>query len=130
MGTHVDVLGNADEQDTGGRAEALAGGDGLWPTKCSLTASTIQMDPLLASTTETIDNFSDISVPVEGRFEERLMNVQEVLAFRPGAVIPMHRAAGETLRVYVDNVLLASAEVIVIEDHLALRITEFERLDA
>jgi flagellar motor switch protein FliN len=88
------------------------------------------MDPLLTSTTENIDSFSDITLPVEGRFEERLMNVQDVLAFRPGAVIPMHRAAGETLRVYVDNVLLASAEVIVIEDHLALRITEFERLDA
>jgi flagellar motor switch/type III secretory pathway protein FliN len=58
------------------------------------------------------------------------MDVREVLAVRPGAVIPLHRAAGETLRVYVGNVFIASAEVIVIEDHLALRITEFERLDA
>ena len=88
------------------------------------------MDPNLKSTAEIIDSFSDISVPVEGRLEERLMNVRDVLAVRPGAVIPLHRAAGETLRVYVGNVHIASAEVIVIEDHLALRITEFERLDA
>ena len=107
-----------------------AGGPCLWPTKCKLWASTIQMDPPQKSRAEIIDSFSDISVSVEGRFEERLMNVRDVLAVGPGAVIPLHRAAGETLGVYVGNVLLAFAEVIVIEDHLALRITEFERLDA
>jgi flagellar motor switch protein FliN len=88
------------------------------------------MDHLHKSTADLLDGFSDIPVPVEGRFEERPMDLRDVLAVRPGAVIPLHRAAGETLRVYVGNVPIASAEVIVIEDHLALRITEFERLDA
>jgi flagellar motor switch protein FliN/FliY len=88
------------------------------------------MDPLLKSTPEIIDSFSDISVSVEGRFEDRLMDVPNVLAIRPGAVIPLHRAAGETLTVYVGDVAVASAEVIVIDERLALRITEFERLDA
>ena len=88
------------------------------------------MDPILKSSSESIDSFSDIAVAVEGRFDERLMDVRDVLAVRPGAVIPLYRAAGETLRVYVGNVFIASAEVIVIEDHLALRITEFERLEA
>jgi flagellar motor switch/type III secretory pathway protein FliN len=88
------------------------------------------MDPLLKSTAEIIDRFSDISVPVEGRFEGRLMDLRDVLAVRPGAVIPLHRAAGETLRVYIGDVSIGSAEVIVIEDHLALRITEFEGFEA
>jgi flagellar motor switch protein FliN len=86
------------------------------------------MDSLLKSTTEIIDSFSDISVAIEAQFEERLMTVRQVLAIQPGDVIPLTRAAGETLSVYVGNVFLAFAEVIVIEDHLALRITEFGTL--
>ena len=57
------------------------------------------------------------------------MDVREILGMQPGTVTRMSRPAGETLSVYVGDVFLASAEVIVIEDHLALRITEFERLD-
>jgi flagellar motor switch protein FliN/FliY len=74
----------------------------------------------------TIDSFADVPVVVEAHFEERMMDLRDVLAIRPGAVVPLNRPAGETLRVYVGNVFLASAEVIVIEDRLALRITEFE----
>jgi flagellar motor switch protein FliN/FliY len=75
---------------------------------------------------KTIDSFADIPVDIEAHFEDRMMDLREVLAITPGTVIPLNRPAGETLRVYVGNVLLASAEVIVIEDRLALRITEFE----
>ena len=79
---------------------------------------------------ELVDAFSDISVTIEARFEERLMDVRDVLAMRPGTVTSLNRPAGETLGVFVGNVFLASAEVIVIEEHLALRITEFERLES
>jgi flagellar motor switch protein FliN/FliY len=88
------------------------------------------MDPVAKSTTDGIDGFSDISVTVEARFDEHMMDVREVLAIRPGAVVPLNRAAGETLGVYVGNVHLANAEVIVIADHLALRITEFGKFDS
>jgi flagellar motor switch/type III secretory pathway protein FliN len=88
------------------------------------------MDPLQKSTARIIDSFSDISVAVEAQFEERLMNIREILAIRPGVVIPLGRAAGETLSVYVGNVFLGFAEVLVIDDHLALRITEFEKVIA
>jgi flagellar motor switch/type III secretory pathway protein FliN len=75
---------------------------------------------------ESVDAFADVSVVVEGRFEERVMSAQDVLAIGSDALVPLNQAAGETLSVYVGNVLFASAEVIVIDDHLALRITEFE----
>jgi flagellar motor switch protein FliN/FliY len=88
------------------------------------------MAPKPESTPQKMDSFADIPVVVEAHFEERLMDLREILAMGPGHVILLTRPAGETLRVYVGNVFLGSAEVVVIEDHLALRITEFERLDA
>ena len=78
---------------------------------------------------ESLDNFGDIAVTIEARFEECLMDLHDVLAIRPGAVIPFNRPAGETLSVCVGNVTLASAEVVVIEDRLALRVTEIGRVD-
>jgi flagellar motor switch protein FliN/FliY len=88
------------------------------------------MDSLQPGTPESTDSVADITVAVEARFEERLMDIRDVLAIRPGVVIPLGRPAGETLSFCVGNVRLASAEVVVIEDRLALRITEFERLDS
>jgi flagellar motor switch protein FliN/FliY len=88
------------------------------------------MDTLQQATPENTDIVADIPVEVEARFEERLMDVRDVLAIRPGLVIPLSRPAGETLTFCVGNVRLASAEVVVIEDRLALRITEFERMES
>ena len=88
------------------------------------------MAPVPEIKNKILESLEDVPVAVEAHFEERMMDLRDILAIRPGTVIGLNRPAGETLSVYVGNVLLASAEVIVIEDHLALRITEFERLDS
>ena len=77
-----------------------------------------------------IDRFSDVVVTVEARLEERLMDFASLKNVAPGVVMPLRRPAGDTLDVYVDNVRFASAEVVVIEDRLALRITEIEGLES
>jgi len=87
------------------------------------------MAPLRKSLLESVDSFNDVPVTIEARFEERLMDVRDVLAIRPDAVVRLSQPAGETLGVYVGNVLLASAEVTVLGDRRALRITEFVRFD-
>ncbi len=87
------------------------------------------MAPLRKNLLESVDSFNDVPVTIEARFEERLMDVRDILAIRPGAVVRLSQPAGETLDVYVGNVLLASAEVTVLGDRLALRITEFVRFD-
>jgi flagellar motor switch protein FliN/FliY len=104
----------------------------VWHMKC-MSGDLRIAEPLSDSSAKTpdssaqpIESFADVPVVVEAHFEERMMDLREVLAITPGTVIPLNTPAGETLRVYVGNVFLASAEVIVIEDRLALRITEFE----
>jgi flagellar motor switch protein FliN len=79
----------------------------------------------VAGPEERIDELLDVPLTIEARFEDRLMTLDELRKVQAGAVVPLRRAAGETLDVYVGNVRLASAEVVVIEDRLTLRITEF-----
>jgi flagellar motor switch/type III secretory pathway protein FliN len=68
-------------------------------------------------------------VAIEARLGERLMELSEIAAIEPGVVIPLPRAAGETLEVYVGDIRFALAEVVVIEDSLALRITKLDGLE-
>ena len=72
-----------------------------------------------------LDAISDLEVEVEARLDEMRITVESVLQLEPGSVLPLQRPAGNTIDVFVGNVRVASAEVIVIENNLALRITEF-----
>ena len=73
-----------------------------------------------------IDAFSRLPVEIEVRVGGRDVTLDELLQLKVGSVITLDRAAGETLEVRVGNVCLASAEVVAIEDRLAVRITDFE----
>jgi len=86
------------------------------------------MPPIETSAPTCINEFSDIPVSIEARLEDRLIDLRRLLQINAGAIIPLHRAAGETVDVYVANVRLATAEVVVIDDRLALRITDFNGL--
>ena len=72
------------------------------------------------------DRFARIPVTAEVRVGRRDLTLDELLHLEVGSVIALNRPAGETLEVRIGNVLLASAEVVAIEERLAVRITDFE----
>jgi flagellar motor switch protein FliN/FliY len=88
------------------------------------------MSPQPGGSLASIERFADVAVIFEARLEERLMDFSSLRNIAPGFVLPLRRAAGDTVDVYVGNVRFASAEVVVIEDRLALRITEIEGLES
>jgi flagellar motor switch protein FliN/FliY len=73
-----------------------------------------------------IDRFGRLPVTAEVRVGWRDLTLDELLHLEVGSVINLNRPAGETLEVRVGNVSLASAEVVAIEERLAVRITDFE----
>ena len=73
-----------------------------------------------------IDAFGRLPVTVEVRVGGRDLTLDGLLELEIGSIISLDRPAGETLEVRVGNVSLASAEVVAIEDRLAVRITDFE----
>lgn len=72
-----------------------------------------------------LDAFSDLTVPVEVRIGKCVMTVEEIAALRCGSTVPLDRSAGETMELMVGNLRLGMAEVVVNEDRLTVRITEF-----
>lgn len=95
-----------------------------WNSRC-LEIREGRMDTDSILTSAPIDRFADLPVPVEVRVGKRTMRVREVCGLETGSVFALDRPAGEALDLIVGDVHLASAEVVVVEDRLGVRITEF-----
>lgn len=73
-----------------------------------------------------LHSFRDILVPIEVRIGQGTASLQDLASIKNGSIVPLDKPAGETLDLYVGNVKLAAVEVVVVDDRLAVRITEFD----
>lgn len=71
-----------------------------------------------------IDSLSDVPVSVEARLSCKPTTLDAIAKLDVGNIVPLDRAAGETFDVFVGDLLLATAEVVIVENQLAIRITD------
>jgi flagellar motor switch protein FliN/FliY len=74
---------------------------------------------------EEIAPLADVPVEIEVELDRRIMSAREVLELGEGAVIATSRSAGENIDIYIGGVLCGSGEIVVIENMLGVRITDF-----
>ena len=74
---------------------------------------------------EEVAAFGDIPVDIEVELDRRVMTTREVLELGDGTVIGTTRSAGENIDIYIGGVLCASGEIVVVENTLGVRITDF-----
>ena len=74
---------------------------------------------------EEIAPLGEIPVDVEVELDRKTMTAREVLELEEGSVIGTGRSAGENIDLYVGGVLFGSGEIVVIENALGVRITDF-----
>jgi flagellar motor switch protein FliN/FliY len=74
---------------------------------------------------EEIAPLSEVPVEIEVELDRRVMTLGEVLDLEAGAVIRTVRSAGENIDIYIGGVLCGSGEIVVIENTLGVRITDF-----
>jgi flagellar motor switch protein FliN/FliY len=74
---------------------------------------------------DRLDAFLDLSIPIEVRIGQTVMTLSELLAVDAGTLITLDKPAGEALDVLVGDVRFASAEVVVIEGSIGVRVTRF-----
>ena len=71
----------------------------------------------------------DIPVQVSAVLGRSTMEVQELLKLGKGAVVELDRKVGEAIDIFVNNRLVARGEVEVLEDRLAITMTEIIKTD-
>jgi flagellar motor switch protein FliN/FliY len=74
---------------------------------------------------ERIAPLADVPVPVEAELDRKTMTVAEILRFEPGSVIKLTRSAGENIDIRIGGCLVAFGEIVVLEETLGVRITDF-----
>ncbi len=78
---------------------------------------------------EEVGHLNDIPVDVDVELDRKKMSVREILALDQGSVIKMPRSAGENIDIYVGGAMLGSGEIVIIEETVGVRITDFNEED-
>ena len=74
---------------------------------------------------EQIAHIADVRVEVEVQLDRRWMKLSEILELDEGSILEMRRSAGENIDIYVGSTLLAFGEIVIIENIMGVRITDF-----
>jgi flagellar motor switch protein FliN/FliY len=74
---------------------------------------------------EEITHLADVPVDIAVELDRRILTIREILDLREGSVIPMTRSAGENIDVLVGDALLGFGEIVIIENAMGVRMTDF-----
>ncbi len=75
---------------------------------------------------EEIGHLADLPVRLGVELDRKVMCVQDILTLEPGSVIKLGRSAGQNIDVFVQGRLIAYGEIVVIEDSMGIRVTDFK----
>lgn len=71
----------------------------------------------------------DVPVTVQAVLGKSSLEVSQLLKLAPGAVVELDRKVGEAIDIYVNNRLVARGEVVLVEEHLGVTMTEIIKVD-
>ena len=77
------------------------------------------------TTLEQIALVGDIPVQIETELDRKIMTVRQLLELEKGCIVKMMRSAGENIDVLAGGSLLGYGEIVIIEDTVGVRITDF-----
>ncbi len=81
------------------------------------------MEP--ANSLELVDHLADVRLDIQVELDRKVVTVRQLLELDSGAVLKMTRSAGENIDILVGGSLVAFGEIVVIEDMMGVRITDF-----
>lgn len=105
-------------QDGGGYPEA---GTAVLDDESSSLIKDLESD---VTNTSNLDLLLDVNLKVSVELGRAGLKFREVLNLAPGSVVELDRQTSEPVDILVNGSLLATGEVVVVDDHFAVRITK------
>ena len=78
---------------------------------------------------ERLDALYDVPVQISAVLGKASMQVSQLLKLGRGAVVELDRRVGDAIDIYVNDRLVARGEVVVVDDHLGVTMTEILKAD-
>ncbi|PYT19419.1 MAG: hypothetical protein DMG59_00460 [Acidobacteria bacterium] len=76
---------------------------------------------------EEIAHLADIPMNANAELARKNMTVREILGLDKGSVIRMTRSAGENIDILIGGTPVGSGEIVIIEETVGIRITDFNQ---
>ena len=74
---------------------------------------------------QQISGLADVPIGIEIELGRRVMTIAQLLDLGPGSIIRMARSAGDNIDIWVGGALIGYGEIVIIEDAVGIRITDF-----
>ena len=71
----------------------------------------------------------EVPVQISAVLGRATMQVSQLLKLGRGAVVELDRKVGEAIDIYVNNRLVARGEVVIVDEHLGVTMTEIVKAD-
>jgi flagellar motor switch protein FliN/FliY len=82
-----------------------------------------RLEPRATTTTPTsLDSLRDVPITITAKLGHTVLPIAEILKLGPGSVIELEEAVGQPIELTVRGVPFATGEVVVVDDHFAIRI--------
>jgi flagellar motor switch protein FliN/FliY len=78
---------------------------------------------------DRLAQFADVPVDIQVEMDRRILTMRELLELREGSLIGTTRSAGENIDIYIGGALVGFGEIVVIENMIGVRITDFRDED-
>jgi flagellar motor switch protein FliN/FliY len=67
----------------------------------------------------------DTRIGLEVELDRKIMTLRDLLRIEVGGVLRMARSAGENIDILVDGKVIGFGEIVIIEDAMGIRVTDF-----
>ena len=78
---------------------------------------------------EEIGHLQNTRIDLEVELDRRVMSLRELLQLEQGGLLRMTRSAGENIDILVDGMVIGFGEIVIIEDAMGIRVTDFRNDD-
>jgi flagellar motor switch protein FliN/FliY len=73
---------------------------------------------------DELDNFRDIPLTISVELGRAKITVKDVLGYQVGSVVELHKLVGEPMEIYINGLLTARGEVVVVNERFGIRVTD------
>ncbi len=79
---------------------------------------------VLESISKELDQYLDIPLTVSTELGRTKVTIKEILKFSEGNVIELNKLVGEPMEIFINGLLTARGEVVVVNERFGIRVTD------
>ena len=75
---------------------------------------------------EEVAHLHDTRIGLDVELDRKIMTLRELMQIEVGGVLRMTRSAGENIDIRVDGTVIGFGEIVIIEDAMGIRVSDFQ----